>query len=675
MSAKNSQILTTFATSKPNTSKMKDKNSNRSFATRLSRWVMLVLFIMMSALSILLFITMASLWISSMGDNFHGSMLSSNRCISDIMSDVNVAVDNNVFDIERHLSQPDQMQAIMERIVTQNPRIRSCGISFIENYYPQKGRSFCPYAWRNDSMEIKTQQIGGTIQNYLESEWFKEAIAKDSAYWSEPFLDGHNAQMPLVAYMRPIHDQKGRLVAILGADLSLDFITKIIEEQDSIFEEGVELVSGDTRSFQSFVIKRDGTFLTHPEKRRILKGNFFDHIKDGEPGWADTVIKNMKAGEKSKEETTHDLVINRKDSYLFYSPVTGKDWMLTVVLLEEPLTFYSLIIGTMLVIVVSFIVIVTFLVCRFTIKRTAKPLRKLAETADKVAQGDFGTPLPDIKHNDEISQLRDSFENMQQSLTSYVEELKDTTAAKASIENELKIAHDIQMSMLPKTYPAFPNRTDFDIFGQVTPAKAVGGDLYDFFMHDEKLFFCIGDVSGKGVPASLVMAVTRFLFRNIAAHTSEPSKIVTGLNEALCENNEASMFVTFFVGVLNLTNGNLCYSNAGHDMPLLIADGKVTIMACDPNIPVGVMGGWTFTSQQAVLKTGDTIFLYTDGLNEAENINHQQFGMGRVVQTAASALNKPTELITAMSEAVQQFVGEAEQSDDQTLFAIQYTNS
>ena len=312
---------------------MKDKNSNRSFATRLSRWVMLVLFIMMSALSILLFITMASLWISSMGDNFHGSMLSSNRCISDIMSDVNVAVDNNVFDIERHLSQPDQMQGIMERIVTQNPRIRSCGISFIENYYPQKGRSFCPYAWRNDSMEIKTQQIGGTIQNYLESEWFKEAIAKDSAYWSEPFLDGHNAQMPLVAYMRPIHDQKGRLVAILGADLSLDFITKIIEEQDSIFEEGVELVSGDTRSFQSFVIKRDGTFLTHPEKRRILKGNFFDHIKDGEPGWADTVIKNMKAGEKSKEETTHDLVINRKDSYLFYSPVTGKDWMLTVVLL------------------------------------------------------------------------------------------------------------------------------------------------------------------------------------------------------------------------------------------------------------------------------------------------------------------------------------------------------
>lgn len=234
---------------------------------------------------------------------------------------------------------------------------------------------------------------------------------------------------------------------------------------------------------------------------------------------------------------------------------------------------------------------------------------------------------------------------MQQSLATYVEDLKTTTAAKASIENELEIAHGIQMSMLPKTYPAFPDRNDIDIYGQVTPAKAVGGDLYDFFIHDEKLFFCIGDVSGKGVPASLVMAVTRSLFRNIAAHTAHPDRMVTALNEALSDNNETNMFVTLFVGVLDLSSGHLSYSNAGHDMPLLLTDDEVIVLSCDANVPAGVIPGWNFTCQQtSEMKTGTTLFLYTDGLNEAEDIHHNQFGMERMQQTAMNATRTPSSL-------------------------------
>jgi sigma-B regulation protein RsbU (phosphoserine phosphatase) len=260
---------------------------------------------------------------------------------------------------------------------------------------------------------------------------------------------------------------------------------------------------------------------------------------------------------------------------------------------------------------------------------------------------------------------------MQSSLTEYVEELKSTTAAKASIENELKIAHDIQMSMLPKTYPAFPDRSDIDIYGQVNPAKAVGGDLYDFFIRDSRLFFCIGDVSGKGVPASLVMAVTRSLFRNIAAQTTEPQKMVKGVNESLSSNNEADMFVTFFVGVLDLATGHLDYCNAGHDMPLLISGGEVTVLECDPNIPAGVMPGWDYTLQHTQLKAGDTLFLYTDGLNEAENASHAQFGLEAIIQTAKAASPRPNELIDAMTQAVEKFVNQAEQSDDLTMLAIQ----
>ena len=167
------------------------------------------------------------------------------------------------------------------------------------------------------------------------------------------------------------------------------------------------------------------------------------------------------------------------------------------------------------------------------------------------------------------------------------------------------------------------------------------------------------------------MAVTRSLFRNIAAHTAEPQQMVMGINDSLSQNNETSMFVTLFVGVIDLATGSLDYSNAGHDMPLLLTDGEVSLLPCDPNIPAGVMPGWDYTRQQRQLKCGTTIFLYTDGLNEAEDISHQQFGMERVTETAKAASNNPRELIDAMNAAVGQFVGEAEQSDDLTLFAIQ----
>ena len=655
---------------------MKEKKYNRSFATRLSRWVMLVLLIMMGILSYVIYYFTKEGIVDITGTSFHGSMQSSDRYISDVMSDVSVAVRNNVFDIERHLSQPDQLQVIVERIVTLNSRIRSCGISFIENYYPQKGRGFCPYAWRNDSMQVEAQRLGDADYDYLKAEWFTEAVAKDSAYWSKPFLDGHDAKTPLVAYMYPIHDQQGRIVAVLGADLSLDFMSRILQEQDSIFQKESWIMGPQSDVIQSYVLSRDGTYLTHPEQRRILKGNFFVHVKDSDkPGMAEKVIQDISEGKKSNLETDVKLMINRNESFLFYAPLTGTEWMLVITTSKSALGEFGMAVGVAMLVIVIFIIFVTFIVCLLTIKRAAKPLKLLADTADKVAQGQFDTPLPDLKYRDEIHQLRDSFENMQHSLTSYIEELKDTTAMKASIENELKIAHGIQMSMLPKTYPAFPNRSDIDIFGQVTPAKAVGGDLYDFFIRDDKLFFCIGDVSGKGIPASLVMAVTRSLFRNIAAHTAEPSHMVAGLNDALSDNNETSMFVTLFVGVLDLTDGHLCYSNAGHDMPLLLSDGEVTVMSCDPNIPAGVIAGWQFTTQRADLKPGTTIFLYTDGLNEAENTDHDLFGLDRVCQTAAVADVKPENLIASMAEAVKQFVGEAEQSDDLTMFAIQYTGS
>jgi sigma-B regulation protein RsbU (phosphoserine phosphatase) len=333
------------------------------------------------------------------------------------------------------------------------------------------------------------------------------------------------------------------------------------------------------------------------------------------------------------------------------------------------------ILGGILLTLVAIGILVVFFVGRSSIKKAVKPLRQLAASADEVAKGHFDTPLPNIKHKDEIRQLRDSFESMQRSLTEYIEELKTTTAQKASMESELKVAHDIQMSMLPKTFPPFPDREDVDVYGTLKPAKEVGGDLFDFYIRDEKLIFCIGDVSGKGVPASLFMAMARSLFRNISAHTTEPHRIAYTLNEALSEGNENTMFVTAFIGVLDLGTGLLKYCNAGHNPPLIIGR-DVCVLDCSPNVALGLMGGMDFVTQEIQFEPQTTIFLFTDGLNEAEDVLQAQFGDDRILHQAESLLakgkNQPAEIVNQMLEAVHAFVGEAEQSDDLTMLAIKY---
>ena len=247
---------------------------------------------------------------------------------------------------------------------------------------------------------------------------------------------------------------------------------------------------------------------------------------------------------------------------------------------------------------------------------------------------------------------------------------------KAAIESELHIASAIQKGMLPKNFPTSSNRDDVLLHATLMPAKDVGGDLFDFYIRDEKLFFCIGDVSGKGVPASLVMAVTRAIFRTVSARESMPDRIMTTMNKTMADMNESNMFVTLFVGVLDLPTGRMRYCNAGHDAPLLVGVG-VGRLPCDSNIPVGIMSSWKYTLQEKQVFPGTTIFLFTDGLTEAENASHEQFMMQRVNDVATQALSAqkqdPKQLINLLTDAVHQFVGDAEQSDDLTMMAIQYT--
>ena len=241
------------------------------------------------------------------------------------------------------------------------------------------------------------------------------------------------------------------------------------------------------------------------------------------------------------------------------------------------------------------------------------------------------------------------------------------------IEDELAIAREIQMSLVPSKIEGEGLISQLDISGFLQPAKFVGGDLYDYYVRDNKLIFCIGDISGKGVPAAMLMSISHSLFRTVSAHVDDPGHIVKTLNESVGENNPDCMFLTLFLGIIDLESGVLTYCNAGHNPPVWIHNAEVKLMDAEPDMILGIEMSTGYTTRQLQLMAGDTLFLYTDGLSEAENVRKELFGEQKILEVANGFDKISAEKqIDMMYQAVQGFVGEAEQSDDLTMLAIRF---
>jgi sigma-B regulation protein RsbU (phosphoserine phosphatase) len=254
------------------------------------------------------------------------------------------------------------------------------------------------------------------------------------------------------------------------------------------------------------------------------------------------------------------------------------------------------------------------------------------------------------------------------------EKLKKQTQEQEYINKELQIACNIQQALLPKDEDELGS-DDVKVEGQLIPAKAVGGDLYNAFIRDDKLYFCIGDVTGKGIPAAIIMAITQTLFRNIAQRESNPARIMGDLNQAACRNNKANIFVTLFIGVLDLPTGHLRYCNAGHEVPIIIEPSTVTIelLNAKPNLPIGIFEDFSYEMQEMYFGKNGTLFLYTDGLTEAKNAQKKLLGREHVMElVAAASATDPKAMVESVIDQCRKFVGNTEQSDDLTLLAISY---
>jgi sigma-B regulation protein RsbU (phosphoserine phosphatase) len=303
-----------------------------------------------------------------------------------------------------------------------------------------------------------------------------------------------------------------------------------------------------------------------------------------------------------------------------------------------------------------------------------KPLLSLNKGAQVIGNGKLDHKL-DIKTGDELEDLADAFNKMADDLKIYIKNLQETTAAKERIQSELNVAREIQLGLLHKIFPPFPDCSQFDLYAMLEPAKEVGGDLYDFFfIDDDHLCFALGDVSDKGVPAALFMTITMALIRNTAKTSLNPAFMMSRINDTLSADNPRSMFVTLIIGILNIRTGEILYANGGHNSPILIRDSDTPVFKKELSGPlVGHEDGLPFKDLALKLNPGDYLFLYTDGVTEALNSKNELFSDERLLAEMGSSMAKDVEGITLeIRTKIREYTDSAPQSDDIAMMMIRF---
>lgn len=551
---------------------------------------------------------------------------------------------------------PEELFSICRAIVKTNHQIQGACIALKPNAIPSTNKLFAPYVMMTNKGKMIERDLAYTYK-YLEKPWYKQTVQKKRAWWTSPFTEANGTIV--VSYCLPIKSKNGKVMGAFVLDMSLTNLTKHVES-----------IKPYPNSFIT-VMDRKLNFIVHPDKDLILKGTPSQVLNEKNYEVNETIFVDIKNhvrgmgafGEKGDQK------------FLYYAPLKHTGWTITLECDKDEITSRTSQICKQMLIITLLGILTLLFTTLGIMRKFLHPIRLYSKAALQIARGNLHTPIPRMKDHNELWALGESLNNMQKSLEKHIKDLEMTTKAKSRIESELNIASRIQMSMIPKIFPPYPERDDLDIYGTLIPAKAVGGDLYDFFLRDEKLFFCIGDVSGKGVPASLLMAVTRSLVRIVAAQESKPEKIISSLNYMMSDMNDSNMFVTLFVGVLDMPTGRFRYCNAGHNAPVII-DGKThkaKMLDVKPNLPVAIIQDMQFEMQETVITPDSTIFLYTDGLTEAENANKELFGEDRMMEVLSqTGALTAEEQVNRMLESVHQHVKDAEQSDDLTLTAIKY---
>lgn len=497
------------------------------------------------------------------------------------------------------------------------------------------------------------------ITNFYELyPWFKAVPKEESVFWSEPYIaERFSEKSPVVTCLIPFKFVGStKFDGLVAVSVDLDLLKKYINkvEENSIGK--------------FWVISRQGRFIIHPSKDLQGETTIQEVAQDKDLPQLIQAYENIQNGKSGTFEIPVSTVYDSAVMVL-YAPVKDLKWGVGFVCSKkefvEPLRELQ-------VTTVSFILLwlacLLFLI-NFICHRSTKPLLDLSQIAAQYGDGNFEAKLPKIVSKDEIGLMTDAFYKMRENLLKHIELVSNAASEKQRTQSELEIAQQIQLSALPDK---FPTHRAFEICAMMTAAKKVGGDFYDFFFIDETHFaMVIADVSGKGIPASLYMMNAKALIRSVAKTGVELSKVFFRVNNELCRGN-TSMFVTAFLAVLDLETGVLKYVNAGHNQPFYRNTDGYKMIEIKRNMILGGMENMRFEEESLQMQSGDRLFLYTDGVNEAQNDKSEFYGNERLTKVLNQDIQSPFDALNQIKNDVAEFTHGAEQSDDLTMLELLY---
>ena len=625
----------------------------KNFSSRLSLYVLLISAGLMVVVTVALAILAAGVLRQNAREKAELTLQTTVLEIEKMLKGVERAVDNLDWMVLRNLDDEEYLYDLTREMVTANANVVGSAVAFEPGFY--KGRHyFSPYTYVGDvSGEIHTIQLGNENYDYPTLDWYQIPKLLGKAYWSEPYYDDGGGGQRMSTYSMPLNDEDGNFIGILTADLSLEWLSEMISTIKP-FEDAYTIIIG-----------RNATYIAHPNDTRVLNETIFTAAMEMQDTTAFTIGREMVAGHHGMTAFIND----DQASFIVYGPLSN-GWSVAMVCSYGDV--FGMAVAVILIIALFLLIglVALFFGCRRIIRRMTDPVVEFGNAAMTIAKGNFNATIPEVYTKDEIRTLRNSLAYMQRSINSYIAELKTTTASNERYESELNIAREIQMSMLPTN---FPNHSDFDLYAEVRPAKEVGGDLYDFLEVGDSVFFLVGDVSGKGVPAALFMAITRAAFRFVGALGLPMSEVMYRVNNTLCDGNENNMFVTIFAARLDTKTGEMEYCNAGHNpIVILNQEGKASFLSAKPNLAAGLIPDFPYVAERTRLEFGSRLILYTDGVTEAEREDKAQFGEEALLNWASKLPWNVNAKGAAHSlhDEVKQFTEGADQNDDITIMVI-----
>ena len=550
-------------------------------------------------------------------------------------------------------------RTLQTKTLADHPEIKGLGLVLLPQRTPHDWPQSSPYAYRSEN-GIVTTDADSTDDYYIAEDWFALPRHLQRAMWSEPYHDPDAGFM--VTYSIPLWitvNNERVFAGVAVADISIDWLDQLLSK----------LPLGD-RGY-GMLINHSGTFISHPKREFVLNESIFSIAEETNNEAMRRVGRRLISGQAGLEHWQSGL--EKDETWLAWKPLTSTDWTIVTVVSKAELYADLIRLSKSAMSLGAAGLFLLLLVIWLIARSITRPVQALSEAIGTLAGGDLDAKLPESVGKDEVAQLTRAFRGMRDSLKHYIADLATTTAARERMQAELNVARNIQMDLLPKTFAAFRKRIDLDIFALMEPALEVGGDFYDFFfIDDDRLVVAIADVSGKGVPAALFMAVTRSFLRSEFKADADPGRVLHRINEALLESNPSLMFVTLFCGVLRLSDGQFDYANAGHNPPLVKrANGSIESIAARSGPALGPLRGIAYTTHHLVLAANDSLLLYTDGVTEAMDIHNQLYGDQRLERFYET--HPPADCQNTLSDLladIRQHAGGAEQSDDITLLML-----